>query len=499
MKPKVCPECRRGLIMNKLNINDIIIDVCPECRGVYYDNGELKKILAGAIDPETVLERLPFEITTLECPCCARTMDRVGAKKGMFKYEMHVCRGCMAIFLRNEQLLALKSHLSGKRPSQPSFFRPKTVMETRFQRSPSNDGGETPLPRRINQQADGGLASEKPIFKEFINKKIGISPRDPSANKTEKNNEFTPSQNNYSSDPAGTRNYAGAGYIPASKIMKPVEKEEENNALNHYSCIRYESMNEYDEISFPAYIFCLFSNLPVEVYNPRFYFPYILLFIIGANGLVFLLSYYLESRALEQIIHHGIKGPGVEIYKSFYQMFGFTPLEFGSIKSFFNLISCQFVHAGFSHFFFNMYFLWVFGDNVCDIFYDYKDSFKREFSFLFFYITMGVIGSLTHLMISPNSPRALVGASGAISGIMGAYVRLFPGASFYQIIFFKSFKIPAPFYIGLWVIGQFYIATILGVSSHVSWQAHLGGFFAGMLLVPFFIPYEASELKRTGF
>ncbi|HNY12872.1 MAG TPA: rhomboid family intramembrane serine protease, partial [Candidatus Wallbacteria bacterium] len=63
----------------------------------------------------------------------------------------------------------------------------------------------------------------------------------------------------------------------------------------------------------------------------------------------------------------------------------------------------------------------------------------------------------------------------------------------------KAFKIPAPFYIGIWVLGQFQIAAMLGVSSHVSWQAHLGGFFAGMLLVPFFIPYEPSEMKQSGF
>ncbi|HNY12756.1 MAG TPA: rhomboid family intramembrane serine protease, partial [Candidatus Wallbacteria bacterium] len=424
MKAKVCPECRRGTIMDKLKINDIVIDVCPECRGVYYDNGELKKILAGAIDPETVLERLPFDVTTLVCPCCGLTMDRVGAKKGLFKYEMHVCRGCMAIFLRNGQLLALKSHLSGSRPAQPSFFRPKTVMETRFQKSSSAAGDETPLPPKKSALSPAAKtiempplpekkappldakANEKAIFDEIINKKIGISPKDPGID-VEKHGELNPSLRSSASYPAGIQPRAGSSYVSASKIIKPVEKQEENNALSHYSNIKYDSAGEYDEISIPTYFFCLLSNLPVEVYNPRFYFPYILVGIIGANALVFLLSYYLESRAVTQIIHHGLAGPSVATYKSFYSLLGFTPLDFGSIKSFFNLISCQFVHAGFSHFFFNMYFLWVFGDNVCDIFYDYKEPLKREASFLLFFIAMGTIGSLTHLMISPTSPIPL--------------------------------------------------------------------------------------------
>jgi membrane associated rhomboid family serine protease len=149
------------------------------------------------------------------------------------------------------------------------------------------------------------------------------------------------------------------------------------------------------------------------------------------------------------------------------------------------LFSSMFLHGGLFHLGGNMLYLWIFGDNVEDKLGHVK--------FFIFYILCGLAASLTHILTDPNSKVPMVGASGAIAGVLGAYLLKFPGARIWTLIFFGFFirlvKIPALFVLGFWFILQvLYGLPTLGTdaSGGVAWFAHIGGFVAGMLLLKIF-------------
>jgi membrane associated rhomboid family serine protease len=152
-------------------------------------------------------------------------------------------------------------------------------------------------------------------------------------------------------------------------------------------------------------------------------------------------------------------------------------LESSGIPPWMTLISCMFLHGGLMHFLGNMWFLHVFGDNVEDRF--------GHIGYLLMYLGTGVVAGLSHLFTNAFSPIPTIGASGAIAGVMGAYLVLYPHSrvqSFLPPIF--SFVLPAPVFLGIWFVMQ----TINGVSAMgnsattgVAWWAHIGGFVAGVM------------------
>jgi len=154
--------------------------------------------------------------------------------------------------------------------------------------------------------------------------------------------------------------------------------------------------------------------------------------------------------------------------------------EGGVTASIVGLFTSIFLHGDLMHIGINMLFLWVFGDNV-------EDRMGRA-RYLLFYLLCGVVGNLAHALLSGFSPLPLLGASGAVSGVMGAYFVLFRMAyirTFVLLFFYPIlFDLPAPIYIVYWFILQFLsgVASI-GVSSGVAFWAHVGGFVAGYLLV----------------
>lgn len=144
------------------------------------------------------------------------------------------------------------------------------------------------------------------------------------------------------------------------------------------------------------------------------------------------------------------------------------------------LITCIFLHGGWLHFLGNIWFLHIFGDNV-------EDRFGR-FQYLAFYLVAGVSASVAHLLIHPESVVPTIGASGAIAGVMGAYLMLFPHAAIFTLlplfIFFQVFVLPAWIFLGLWFLLQFFQGTVtLGstITGGVAWWAHIGGFLVGIL------------------
>jgi membrane associated rhomboid family serine protease len=141
------------------------------------------------------------------------------------------------------------------------------------------------------------------------------------------------------------------------------------------------------------------------------------------------------------------------------------------------LITYQFLHGGVLHLFSNMLFLWVFGDNVEDA--------MGHLRFLVFYLLCGVAGGLAHAAALPSSPYPLVGASGAVAGVIAAYLMLHPRVRVWVLAFrVLPLRVPAGWVLGVWVVTQLTM-VLLAPADGVAWWAHVGGMATGALLVLF--------------
>lgn len=164
---------------------------------------------------------------------------------------------------------------------------------------------------------------------------------------------------------------------------------------------------------------------------------------------------------------------------SFVREYGAVPATIMGGDNYFSLLSSMFLHGGWAHIIGNMLFLKVFGDNV-------EDRFGHGW-FLVFYLVTGLAASMAHILLDPGSRIPSVGASGAISGVLGAYIILYPRNSVLIWMFFTVFSVPAWLMIGFWAAEQF-LATYGSVvateqtSGGVAYAAHAGGFVAGVVL-----------------
>jgi membrane associated rhomboid family serine protease len=159
------------------------------------------------------------------------------------------------------------------------------------------------------------------------------------------------------------------------------------------------------------------------------------------------------------------------------------------------LLTSMFLHGGWMHLIGNMWFLWIFGNNV-------EDSMGR-LRFPVFYLVTGLVAAAAFVFFNPTSTMPLVGASGAISGVMGAYLVLYPRARvhtlFFFIIFFRVIPLPAWLILGYWFLIQLLSsAWTAGGGAGVAYAAHVGGFLAGVLLVPLFANRRLVRAKRDG-
>jgi len=174
-----------------------------------------------------------------------------------------------------------------------------------------------------------------------------------------------------------------------------------------------------------------------------------------------------------------------EQFNQFFMTWGFVPLELtrGDVVEVVpKIFTSMFLHGGFMHVIGNMLFLWVFGDNVEDE--------LGHLQFLIFYFVAGTMAVLGQYWFAPFAEIPMVGASGAISGILGAYLLLFPSTPVLTIvviiIFVRMFYLPAWFFLGYWFLIQFLSGTMsVGAQSMggVAWFAHIGGFIAGFVWV----------------
>ncbi len=217
--------------------------------------------------------------------------------------------------------------------------------------------------------------------------------------------------------------------------------------------------------------------VPIRDDNPITTTPYVTYAFIALNVLVFLYEATLSGPNLESLFQSFAVVPR-DLSTSFHTGFN-TP----HVSEWGTLISAEFLHAGFFHVAGNMLYLWVFGNNVEDQLGHVK--------FFVFYLMCGVLASLCQWYIAPDSTIPSLGASGAIAGVMGAYIFRFPEVRVLTFIpiFFTAFRVPALVFLGFWFVQQaFYGVTSLGASADVgmnggvAYWAHAGGFVFGAAL-----------------
>lgn len=213
--------------------------------------------------------------------------------------------------------------------------------------------------------------------------------------------------------------------------------------------------------------------IPLKDMTPRRSLPVITLLLIAVNVAVFVHQIFLPPQASEAFIRTYALVPS----KISLALAG---RHYTLPEAFLPLFTSMFLHAGILHILGNMWFLWIFGGNVEDR--------MGSLPYLLFYLVCGIGSGVSQLVFSWGSRIPALGASGAISGVLGAYVMFFPGSRILTlvplfIIWFTA-RIPALIFIGLWFIAQFLSGVgTLGATNTggVAWWAHIGGFLMGLL------------------
>ena len=209
--------------------------------------------------------------------------------------------------------------------------------------------------------------------------------------------------------------------------------------------------------------------IPLKDLNPRQTYPVVNTLLILSNVIVFLYELTLSHRQLQAFELANATIPNhIRLALN-----GHGSLEAALLT----ILTSMFMHSGFMHIAGNMLFLWIFGDNVEDYF--------GHFPYLLFYFACGIGSGLAHIIFNYNSPLPALGASGAISGVMGAYIVLYPRARVLTLVFVFFIPIPAFIILGYWFLLQF-LAGVTSVGAvatgGVAWWAHIGGFIMGMVI-----------------
>ncbi len=219
--------------------------------------------------------------------------------------------------------------------------------------------------------------------------------------------------------------------------------------------------------------------IPIRDDNPRSRFPVVTLAIIITNAVVWLFEQAhgvelstLDYGAIPAWVLHGIRDGQIRLPD------GTAVMLHQEVPEPWTILTSMFLHGSWLHIIGNMWYLWIFGDNV-------EDSMGR-FRFVVFYLICGIVAALTQILVAADSTIPMVGASGAIAGVLGAYALLFPRARveciWILIIFITRITVPAWLLLGIWFLSQF----LVPMGSGIAWMAHVGGFIAGLVLVKLF-------------
>jgi membrane associated rhomboid family serine protease len=219
---------------------------------------------------------------------------------------------------------------------------------------------------------------------------------------------------------------------------------------------------------------------PIRDDTPRFSTPYVSYFLIAFNLLIFFFEWSLTPASLDLLV----------------RQFGFIPARLtaalgGSARITFGeallpVLTSMFLHGSWMHVIGNMWFLWIFGDNI--------EDYLGHFKYLVFYILAGIAAAFLQYILSPVSRVPNVGASGAIAGVLGGYFILYPRArvlTWFPIMF--MFHLPAWVMLGYWFVYQFLSGAATAITAAadvnrggIAFWAHVGGFVAGMVMIKMF-------------
>ncbi|SVD74699.1 uncharacterized protein METZ01_LOCUS427553, partial [marine metagenome] len=210
--------------------------------------------------------------------------------------------------------------------------------------------------------------------------------------------------------------------------------------------------------------------IPLKDENPTKNFPFITIVFIVSNTIIFLSQTSLPMGNATA-----------------FENFGLIPAHLleSPVRAYPTIYSSMFLHSGVGHLAGNMLYLWIFGNNIEDV--------LGKFRFIIFYLVCGTLASMGHILTDLQSEIPMVGASGAISGILGAYLVLFPFARIKTLVFLGFFitivRIPSIVLLVLWILIQVFSGIVTG-DGGVAWFAHIGGFLAGMLLI---LPFQSIK------
>lgn len=220
--------------------------------------------------------------------------------------------------------------------------------------------------------------------------------------------------------------------------------------------------------------------IPFKDDNPTRHFPIMTISLIVANITIYILQMMSPSDPGKVALAYGAIPHFLLTFKTVQP-----------IHPFLTVFSSMFMHGGLLHLGTNMLYLWIFGNNIED-----RLGYVK---FILFYLLCGFAAAYAHALFNPVSVMPMIGASGAVAGILGAYVLLFPHARVYTLVFLIFFvqvvRLPAVFVIGFWIL----IQVINGVISNgtatqggIAWFAHIGGFVFGILMIKLFIKKASS-------
>jgi len=216
--------------------------------------------------------------------------------------------------------------------------------------------------------------------------------------------------------------------------------------------------------------------IPLRDDQPRFSTPYVTYFLIGLNSAVFLLESALTPDSFKVLLYQfGMVPAHITGYLSGTSRLGLVAVLLPTLTS-------MFLHGSWMHVIGNMWFLWIFGDNI--------EDHLGHFKYLVFYLASGLAAAFAQVLLSPHSRLPTVGASGAIAGVLGAYFVLYPKARvlIWFPIFFM-FYLPAWVMLGYWFLMQFVSGAATSMAAYsdarggVAFWAHVGGFIAGIVLI----------------
>ncbi|MGA8216300.1 MAG: rhomboid family intramembrane serine protease [Candidatus Sulfotelmatobacter sp.] len=218
--------------------------------------------------------------------------------------------------------------------------------------------------------------------------------------------------------------------------------------------------------------------LPLRDDQPRYSTPWVNYFLIGLNLVIFFFEATLDPRSLELLIRQfGVVPSHLASFLSGSPKYSFPAVVLPFFTS-------MFLHGSWLHVIGNMWFLYIFGDNV--------EDYLGHFKYLVFYLLGGLIAMATQVAVNPHSAVPTVGASGAIAGILGAYFVLYPKARVLTWFFVFVLWIPAWIILGYWFVLNFLSGTETALSVHrqnmggVAFWAHVGGFVAGAVMIKLF-------------